>query len=268
MPRPAVSIQTTSIHEPYCYELVRRVAGSLEQSGIRCDISLARQTWDRPAPVLDALALVTGTVDRQTQEIPAVIRVPGFHGRIRLTTNKREEAQKAIRHLLDRGHRAIAFFGRDGNLLGDGFREQAFLRQVPRAVHTGVFHCTAEPDDVRVTSRHIVAGGFTGVICTSDFLAMSLLHEASLLGRPVLDDLSVIGFSDIPEAGTTIPSLTTIRLPYSRLSNAVVQIVADILATGTSRIGNLSFRPELIIRRSTGLVVPGNAGRHAEERQA
>jgi DNA-binding LacI/PurR family transcriptional regulator len=52
---------------------------------------------------------------------------------------------------------------------------------------------------------------YTAILAASDNLALGLLHELRSVGRRVPQDVSVVGFDDIPEAQITHPALTTVR---------------------------------------------------------
>jgi DNA-binding LacI/PurR family transcriptional regulator len=76
------------------------------------------------------------------------------------------------------------------------------------------------------------------VFCVTDLLALGFLDGArSELGRRVPDDLSVIGFDDIPQAAWSAYRLTTFRQPVRDLTDAVMRLVhrraEDPAASGT-----------------------------------
>ena len=67
---------------------------------------------------------------------------------------------------------------------------------------------------------------FDGVFCVTDLLALGFLDAArARFGRRVPDDLSVIGFDDIPQAGWDAYRLTTFRQPVERLTGVVMDVL-------------------------------------------
>ena len=67
---------------------------------------------------------------------------------------------------------------------------------------------------------------FDGVFCVTDLLALGFLDAArAKFGRRVPDDLSVIGFDDIPQAGWDAYRLTTFRQPVERLTGVVMDVL-------------------------------------------
>ena len=84
------------------------------------------------------------------------------------------------------------------------------------------------------------------------------LHEA---GRRVPEDVSVVGFDDLPETGYLIPPLTTVRQDFPALGRLAIEMLLIALGGATAPAPDL-IPPELIIRASTGLPprAPGRSG--------
>lgn len=91
----------------------------------------------------------------------------------------------------------------------------------------------------------------TAIFAGNDGIALGVLEAARELGIAVPDELSVVGFDDIPAAALVSPALTTIRQPLAEMGERATQmLIAQIEGRQT---GDLSYRaePELIIRGST-----------------
>jgi DNA-binding LacI/PurR family transcriptional regulator len=90
----------------------------------------------------------------------------------------------------------------------------------------------------------------TAVFASNDQTALGLYHAAHELGRRVPEDLSVVGFDDIPEAAHFWPPLTTVRQDFTELGRrSVARLVAEIEGRVEPTAGNI--QPELIVRAST-----------------
>jgi DNA-binding LacI/PurR family transcriptional regulator len=89
----------------------------------------------------------------------------------------------------------------------------------------------------------------TAVLCGNDDLAVGLVSGLSRVGRRVPEDISVVGFDDIPLAEFTSPSLTTVRQDFAGLGRDAFELLQ---ARIDDRPGARVRRsvPELIIRRS------------------
>lgn len=92
---------------------------------------------------------------------------------------------------------------------------------------------------------------FTAVFASNDQMALGVIHAAHDLGLSVPDDLSVVGFDDIPEAKHFIPGLTTVRQDFPQLGAAAIDILlADI--EGSEPPARVAMEvPRLIVRGST-----------------
>jgi DNA-binding LacI/PurR family transcriptional regulator len=95
----------------------------------------------------------------------------------------------------------------------------------------------------------------TAVICSSDHMAIGVLREAHRRGLRVPEDLSVVGFDDIPLAAYCLPSLTTLAQPIEEMAAAAVDELVHRLDPDRRRRppGNYTrvFRPRLVVRETT-----------------
>ena len=92
----------------------------------------------------------------------------------------------------------------------------------------------------------------TSIVCSTDQLAIGVLHGAATRGLAVPDELSVVGFDDLPISAFTVPSLTTIRMPVREMAARAVQMAIE----GAQHGGPVTvevLRPELVVRQSTAV---------------
>jgi DNA-binding LacI/PurR family transcriptional regulator len=161
-------------------------------------------------------------------------------------------------HLIDFGHRRIAFIG--GRPLGDiRERRTAYLdhlreRQIP--VPEGYMqNVTNEPagGDAALRTLMSLATPPTAVVCSTDHLATGVLHAAADLGLDVPGELSVIGFDDIPMASYTVPSLTTVHMPVAEMTAIAARLAMDEGETSDEGGAHTYVViPNLVVRKSTG----------------
>jgi DNA-binding LacI/PurR family transcriptional regulator len=98
---------------------------------------------------------------------------------------------------------------------------------------------------------------FDGVFCVTDLLALGFLDAArAKFGRSVPDDLSVIGFDDIPQAGWSAYRLTTFRQSVAALTSALMDVLQQRTQQGAPPPHTLTTVPVQLVVRSTvrGLV--------------
>mgnify|MGYP000417657258 FL=1 len=95
--------------------------------------------------------------------------------------------------------------------------------------------------------------GVTGIICSYDLIANAAMIQCQQLGYKVPDEISIIGFDDLPICTYTSPPLTTIRQERIQLGKSAYYAL-DSLMNQVS-IGTLLLHAKLIERGSTGEVL-------------
>lgn len=99
---------------------------------------------------------------------------------------------------------------------------------------------------------HLLARECTAVVCGNDLIAIGALSVFQANGIAVPEDVSVVGFDDIPFASMVSPTLTTVRMPFEEMGREAVRLLlrrmADDLSGPRSRI---TLGIELIERAST-----------------
>jgi LacI family transcriptional regulator len=90
----------------------------------------------------------------------------------------------------------------------------------------------------------------TAVVCGNDVLAMGVMFEARDRGLSIPDDLSVIGFDNLPITEQLSPALTTVEVPSERIGTAAAIAIVDHLADGTP-IESRSFEAPFLLRETT-----------------
>ena len=169
-------------------------------------------------------------------------------------------AEGAVDHLVELGHRSIGMVA--GLSLGND-RARARRAGVERAllkhglpVDPGLFTEKAySHDDGRDGLAELLAHDTppTAVMCGNDVLAMGVMFEARDRGISIPDDLSVIGFDNLPITSQLRPALTTIQVPSVPIGSASANALVAHLDDG-SRIRSKSFPAPLVLRETTKAV--------------
>lgn len=89
----------------------------------------------------------------------------------------------------------------------------------------------------------------TGLLCFSDQLAIGAAQAGERLGRRIPEQLSIVGFDDIPRAASWDPPLTTIRQPLVDKGRAAADLLIQQIADGGR--GRIELPIELVVRGST-----------------
>jgi DNA-binding LacI/PurR family transcriptional regulator len=100
----------------------------------------------------------------------------------------------------------------------------------------------------------LVDAGCTAVICGSDLMALGAIRAVRSRGLEVPRDVSVVGYDDSPLIAFTDPPLTTVRQSVQAMGSAAVRALLDEISGVATRRAEFVFRPELVVRGSTGSV--------------
>jgi LacI family transcriptional regulator len=160
----------------------------------------------------------------------------------------------AVEHLVNLGHKKIAMLNGETVSMVSDERLQGFLSGMrafgletdEKLIANGDY--TSDMADKYVSS--FVENGATAIVCASDLIAHGVMRELYRMGVRVPDDVSVIGFDDLPLASYTTPSLTTIRQNRLEIGRNVCLVMEQILRGNC--VSRLLLMPELVKRESTG----------------
>jgi DNA-binding LacI/PurR family transcriptional regulator len=163
----------------------------------------------------------------------------------------------AAQHLVDLGHRHLGFVaGPTWSLPTRGKREgiEAALLTV-----AGAQLSEANGDFSVGGGRHALRELLdrgperpTGVVCSSDLMAIGALHEALANGLQVPGDLAIVGFDGIPAARWTLPTLTTIEQPIVEIAETAVNALVALIDDPQRDHPSYVYRPRLHAGGSTG----------------
>jgi len=196
---------------------------------------------------------------------PAVQRVPLVSigtsegpGFMTVDVDNRGGGFEATARLLARGHRAIATITGPSEWPSarerlDGYRSalreaSAYdERLVEAATDWGLE--SGQEALARLLSR---AAGFTAVFAHSDLLALGAIRELRARGLSVPDDMSVVGYDDIPVAGFVDPPLTTVRQPMREVGALAAKLLLDhIHGDGPTPVGGRIHLPTRMVERGS-----------------
>jgi len=91
----------------------------------------------------------------------------------------------------------------------------------------------------------------TAIFASNDVMAMAAMDAVREKGLRIPEDISIMGFDDIPQASLVRPSLTTIRQPLEQMGRIAAQVLFDILKNPDHKHNRIELPTEIIIREST-----------------
>lgn len=159
----------------------------------------------------------------------------------------------AARHLLDAGHRRIGIISGPTDIASmrercDGAEALIRAEGVLAFRVTNAFSVDLEPE----AQAALTTGSATAVFAAADIIAIGALRHAQASGLRVPEDLSVLGFDDIPLAEQCLPSLSTIELPVEEMAERAIGMLAEQIAAPRPHSVAETFRvtTELVRRAS------------------
>jgi LacI family transcriptional regulator len=172
-----------------------------------------------------------------------------------VTATNWQGAFDAIRYLIQIGHRRIGFIAGPMNESPSGerlagYRDALTQFGVPydeALVRYGDF--SRQGGYLNAQSLMQNTPSPTAIFASNDPMAFGVMEAVKQSGGSVPEDVSVIGFDDIPSSGHTIPSLTTVRQPLREMGRVGAQILLDLLR-GDTNIPPVELRTSLILRDS------------------
>lgn len=161
-------------------------------------------------------------------------------------------------HLYSLGHRKIAFVGGPSDLATARRREQAyrdFCRKKKIAVPQGFI----QPGDYTMKSGRAAGLSLlrmkerpTAIIAANDMMAYGIMESARELGVRIPNELSLVGFDDLPTATERYPALTTVHQPVSAMGERGAELLVEALRNRTNPHGQVRLDVTLVERESSG----------------
>jgi len=206
------------------------------------------------------------TVDTSLEEPPALATVAvAGHKKIRGVTNvvldHRRAALLALNYLAKLGHERIAFM--KGNpLSADSKARWQSICEVADELGIEIDPDLTTQIDIEDPSPHLGypfakqllarRKPFTALFAYNDHSALGSIRALQEQGLRVPEDVSVVGFDDIPGAAYHMPSLTTVRQPLRRMGQVAAEILVRRIEGWSDYPQETAIEPELVVRESSG----------------
>ncbi|WP_225845134.1 LacI family DNA-binding transcriptional regulator [Streptomyces sp. HPF1205] len=181
-------------------------------------------------------------LNRRVGQIPSVI------------FDNADGVRQVITHLVALNHRRIGYVA--------GPKTSWVNRERLRAVRTLAASMGLELVETGTVSPTYVGGvaaadvllaaSVTAVIAYNDMIALGLISQITARGVRVPQDISVVGFDDIPTAGLVNPALTTVSEPKEQCGRAAVDLLVDLLNDREGPGNSRRVAPmQLVVRQTT-----------------
>jgi LacI family transcriptional regulator len=260
--------------EPFSTELLKGAADAIRGSGYELVVySAGGRTGDQVGWERRYLSRLSGTlVDGAVLVTPAVVDVhygapvvavdphTGSHDVPTVDSDNLRGAQLATEHLLGLGHRRIALLGGRPDLESAKLREQGFrqaLASAGVAVDETLICLGGYDPQVSAAAAHDLLGRAdrpSAVFAANDVTAIATMEVARSLGLRVPEDLSVVGFDNIPESALCTPQLTTVNQPIRTMGEQAVGMLIRLIRREELDSTHISLATQLVVRASTAAI--------------
>jgi DNA-binding LacI/PurR family transcriptional regulator len=220
---------------------------------------LSEQGVDGAVVLNEATAATRGTAAPRGLRLVVVDTPPGTEDVGIVQSDHADGARTATAHLLGLGHATVHHLGGPAASFAAAERKRGWRdalgeagREVPRVVR----------GDWTAASAHTAAAALaadpavTAVFAANDQTALGAIRAFADAGRPVPDEVSVVGFDDVADAADYRPPLTTVRQDFDRLGEVAVAALIAGIEDGASAFHVVPTT--LTVRASTA---PPRAGR-------
>jgi len=206
------------------------------------------------------------TVDMRLREAPSLptVAVAGhtpFPGVTNIILDHHHAARVALQHLLELGHRNVAFMKGHAQSSDSEDRWKAIVRvsdelgiKINPALVIRLKGDKVTPDLGYMFARRFLArnhGPFTALFAYNDTSAIGAIRAIHEAGLQVPDDISVVGFDDIESAAYHNPAITTVRQPLQRMGEIAARTLLNQIESGEPRVPEITVEPEFVVRGST-----------------
>ena len=269
-----VGLVVLDIANPFFTDVARGVEDVVNAEGLALILCNSDDRREKEAAYLDVLAeqRVQGVLLTPTAELSPNVDVLRSRGVPVVLVDRRATGpdqcavavddvlggRLAAEHLLERGHRRIAFIGGSSG-----------LPQVQER-HTGAATAVGQGDGAELSvfspAELTVAGGReaaarivgipaarrpTAAICANDLMALGVLQEMVRHGVRVPDEFAIVGYDDIDFAAAAAVPLTSVRKPRQQLGRRAAELLLDEARNEGHRHEQPVFEPVLVVRESS-----------------
>ncbi|HWP63553.1 MAG TPA: LacI family DNA-binding transcriptional regulator [Candidatus Binatia bacterium] len=271
---PLVEVVFHELESEWALEIIRGVERAAREHGLAVVLSdlQGRRTADRrwidgvlarrPTGVIAVLANLTEEARAllRTRRIPLVVVDPTgepLHDTPSIGATNWSGGLAATRHLLRLGHRRIGIIAGPAQILCsrarlDGFRaamDEAGVPIDPELVRYGNFHVREGIREGRELLR--LPDPPTAIFAFNDLQALGVYQAAREARLHIPDDLSVVGFDDLPIARWVGPPLTTVRQPLREMAAVATDLIARLAADEAPEQTRIELSTQLVVRESS-----------------
>jgi len=269
-----IDLVFNDLDSPWAVEIIRGVEDIAHAAGVGTVVSAihgasgpARQWMENlRARASDGVILVTSVLEPRLHDelrrlgVPLVVVDPAGSPSLDAPTvgaTNWAGGLAATEHLLSLGHRRIGFIAGPPRLLCSRARLDGY-RAALEGAGISVDETLIVPGDFYHAAGFDGAGALlelpkppTALFAASDQMALGAIEALRRRGLRVPEDMSVVGFDDLPEVRWSAPPLTTVRQPLAEMGKLATRTVLQLAAGEEPASRRVELATELIVRASS-----------------
>lgn len=272
-----IGMIVVDVANPFFTDLAAGVEDSAADAGlslILCNSGESREREARHLQLLEAQRVYGVLMTPVSDDIDRIerLRSRGTHvvlvdrgssaGQCSVSVDDVVGGRLAVAHLVEQGHRRIAFVGGPRSLRQVADRLEGARAGVADAERPVRSLSVLETDALTVAEGRRAGERLlaldpgrrpTAAFCANDLLALGLLQQLTNMLR-VPEDIAVVGYDDIDFAAAAAVPLTSIRQPRRELGQEATRLLIDEVSTPATHVHRqVVFAPELVVRQSSNL---------------
>lgn len=175
-----------------------------------------------------------------------------------ITMDNRNAIRQALRYLHELGHKKIGFLANQTPSSNCMARERAYCEAVrENEQEPQIFRVNPTPDEAYRAVHDLLAQGErfpTALIANNDSIALGAIKALREAGLRIPEDVSVIGFDNIPLSGMSEPPLSTMEVPCKEMGIWAARLLCDCIQYPFSAPVKMQISTRLLPRKSTAAI--------------
>jgi len=171
---------------------------------------------------------------------------------------------EATKYLIDLGHKCISFISGPLSVKVFTKRLKGYKKALENSGLEFEENLVEESDETasggRIATRNLLKRnkGITAILASNDMMAIGSLKEISEADLRVPEDISLMGFDNIPLTSVVTPSLTTVSQPSYEMGQEAMKLLLEIIQGKKTAKSKIILGTEIVIRKSTSPPAKGN----------
>ena len=256
--------------EPFSAELLKGIARAVHSTGYELVVfsgsgsSKDQAGWERrylsriSGTLTDGAILVTPHSIDEVFGSPVVAVDHNVHSSTLPTvdSDNLNGAVSATEHLIGLGHRRIAFLAGRPDLESARHRERGYRQALGDAgitvdeslIRVGGY----EAETATAPARELLEldPRPTAIFAANDSTALETMAVARSLGLSIPEDVSIVGFDNVPESALGNPPLTTVEQPLQQMGSEAVRLLIELIENPLQPPARVVFPTRLVVRQS------------------